>query len=148
MATKVAFQSHLKYHWHFLLYEDIGYTWISHGKDNFYIKEAPDAKRGVSIKIYLKENEDEFLDKFKISNAVEVNSNHIEFPINFIDEKGKVEQLNAGCAIWTKSKDQITEEEHQNFFREVARVGGFIRIFFLITAKFFAFSVCVDTSDL
>ena len=59
--------------------EKTGHVWTSRGKSNFYIEDAQNAKRGTSIKIYLKNYEDGFLDKFKITNIVEINSNHIDF---------------------------------------------------------------------
>jgi molecular chaperone HtpG len=104
--------------------EEIGYTWVSHGKDNFYIEENKDAKRGTTIKLHIKTDEEEFLDKFRIEHLVTSYSNHITFPINFINDNDEKEQLNSSSAIWTKDKTSITPEEHQTFFRDVAHVGG------------------------
>ncbi|AHX11410.1 chaperone protein htpG [Neorickettsia helminthoeca str. Oregon] len=104
---------------------ETGHLWTSRGKDNFYIDEVKGSvPRGARIRIHLKGDAEEFLDKFRIEHVITTNSNHIGFPIYLLDEKGEKEQINAATAIWTKNKGDITEEEHQNFFREVAHVGG------------------------
>lgn len=104
--------------------EEIGHTWISYGKDSFYIEENHEAKRGTTIRLHLKPEDENFLDRFKIEHLVDLYSNYIVFPIYFIDEKGEKDQLNSASAIWTKSPNSITPEEHQAFFRDVAHIGG------------------------
>ncbi|QHD65217.1 molecular chaperone HtpG [Neorickettsia findlayensis] len=102
-----------------------GYIWGSRGRDSFYVDElGGEVPRGTKIRIYLKDNSEEFLDKFKLEHVIVTNSNHIAFPIYLIDEKGEKDQINSASAIWTKNKTDITDEEHQNFFRDVAHVGG------------------------
>lgn len=120
--------------------EKTGYLWASEGKDSFTIEACPDNARGTSITLHLKEEGEEFLNKFKIQNIVNDYSSHIPFPINLINESyndnddnslkdgqpktPEKERLNASAPIWAKPKNEVTAEEHQAFFREVAHVGG------------------------
>ncbi|KJH43648.1 Hsp90 protein [Dictyocaulus viviparus] len=47
----------------------------------------------------------------------------INFPVEFIDEERKSEKLNSKAAIWTKPKNNVTQEEHNYFFHSVVHVG-------------------------
>ncbi|GAT79281.1 heat shock protein 90, partial [Ehrlichia ruminantium] len=76
------------------------------------------------IPLALKPEECEFVDKFRIEHIVTTYSYHINYPVYFLNDKGEEERLNSEAAIWTKAKDEISAEEHQNFFRTVAHVGG------------------------
>lgn len=105
--------------------EKESWLWRSKGDGEFTIgsldEESP---RGTEITLLLRPEEHEFLDKFRIEHIITTYSDHIGFPIEFIDEKGNSEKLNSKSAIWTKAKDDINAEEHNEFFRSVAHVGG------------------------
>lgn len=103
--------------------EEESWQWTSDGKGEFTIERLQtQLKRGTSIILHL--HDKEFLDKFRIENIVNTYAEHIPYVIEYINEKDEVEKLNSGIAIWTKGKDEITPEQHQEFFRNVAHVGG------------------------
>ncbi|KJV65845.1 MULTISPECIES: molecular chaperone HtpG [Ehrlichia] len=106
--------------------ESIGYQWRSSGDGEFTIAqlEGDQVPRGTRITLVLKPEESEFVDKFRIEHIISTYSYHINYPVYFLNDKGEEEKLNSDAAIWTKSKDEISAEEHQNFFRTVAHVGG------------------------
>ncbi|AHC39061.1 molecular chaperone HtpG [Ehrlichia muris] len=106
--------------------ESIGYQWRSSGDGEFTIAqlEGDQVPRGTRITLVLKPEESEFVDKFRIEHIITTYSYHINYPVYFLNDKGEEEKLNSDAAIWTKSKDEISAEEHQNFFRTVAHVGG------------------------
>lgn len=105
--------------------EKQGYRWVSNGEDSFYVEESDlDFSNGTRICIYLKKDAVEYLDKFKIEHIITTYSEYIMFPIEFVNDNGDKEQLNSGIAIWNKPKAEVTPEQHQDFFRSVAHVGG------------------------
>ena len=106
--------------------ESVAYQWKSSGDGEFIISqlEGDQMPCGTRITLALKPEECEFVDKFRIEHIVTTYSYHISYPVYFLNDKGEEEKLNSEAAIWTKSKDEISAEEHQNFFRTVAHVGG------------------------
>ncbi|KJV69648.1 molecular chaperone HtpG [Candidatus Neoehrlichia procyonis] len=105
--------------------EDLCYQWQSNGDGEFSIAQLEkSAIRGTKITLNLKPEEIEFLDKFRIEHIVTTYSDHISYPVYFINDKGEEERLNSKSAIWTRQKNDISQDEHLNFFRSVAHVGG------------------------
>ena len=105
--------------------ENVGYRWKSNGDSGFAIEELDDAlPRGTKITMTLKEDEVDFLDKFRLEHVITTYSDHIGYPVYFLDDKGNEEKLNSGVAIWTKPKAEVTAEEHKEFFRSVAHIGS------------------------
>jgi len=112
------------------------FKWISAGEDSFEIEEAKKDNRGTEIVIYLKEEDAEYVERFKISEIVKKFSNFIEYPITMIyDEKivekddndkdvekieEKKEILNSQKPIWQKEKKDVTEEEYNEFYKYVS----------------------------
>ncbi|MDN5248263.1 MAG: molecular chaperone HtpG [Wolbachia endosymbiont of Tyrophagus putrescentiae] len=105
--------------------EEESWIWKSKGEGEYSISKLDEnISRGTKITLLMRSEEDEFLDKFRIEHIVTTYSDHINFPIEFIDEKGESEKLNSKAAIWTKPKNEVTQEEHSEFFRGVAHIGG------------------------
>ncbi|MGN7619061.1 MAG: molecular chaperone HtpG [Ehrlichia sp.] len=106
--------------------ESMSYQWRSCGDGEFLISqlEGDQISRGTKITLILKPEESKFTDKFHIEHVITTYSYHINYPVYFVNDNGEEEKLNSESAIWTKSKDEISREEHQNFFRTVAHVGG------------------------
>ncbi|MBQ4874983.1 MAG: molecular chaperone HtpG [Rickettsiaceae bacterium H1] len=102
-----------------------GHIWKSRGDGEFTIEQADGViSRGTTVSLHLKPEEDAYLDKFRIEHIVTTYTDHISYPIELINDKGEAEKLNTASAIWTRNKSDITDEQHQDFFRSVARVGG------------------------
>jgi molecular chaperone HtpG len=100
--------------------ETSGWIWKSDGKGEFSIAEAPDAKRGAEIRLHLKEGEDEFLEKFRLTRIVKTYSDHIALPVILVDEEGKEETVNSASALWTRAKSEISDEQYKEFYHHVA----------------------------
>ncbi len=101
------------------------YIWGSTGDGEYTIAVADgEVPVGTTITLHLRSDEEQYLDKFRIEHIITTYTDHISYPIEYINEKGEVEQLNTASAIWTRSKNDITDEQHQEFFRSVAHVGG------------------------
>ncbi|MDH5646837.1 MAG: molecular chaperone HtpG [Anaplasmataceae bacterium] len=106
--------------------EDKSYMWESAGNGSFKISELVNnlETHGTHITLHLKVEDRGFLDKYKTENIIKTYSSYANFPIELIDSEGKSDSVNESKALWTKSKSDITDEEHQEFFRDVAHVGG------------------------
>src|SRR3974390_1976262 len=61
--------------------ESEGWRWVSDGKGEFTIETQPDAARGVSIIVHLREGEGEYLDPARLRRIVHTYSDHIGLPI-------------------------------------------------------------------
>jgi len=99
---------------------EAAWQWESDGMGEFRIAEvdAP-APRGTSITLHLKTGEDDYLDAFRLRHIVETYSNHIAFPITLAYEETS-EVVNAGSALWTLPKSEISPEQYTEFYRHVS----------------------------
>ena len=101
------------------------YSWKSSGGGNFSICESlEDIGRGTKIILHLKENENDFLDRFHIKHVVQTYCDHINIKIEFTPEVGSAETLNSASALWTKPKEEITAEQYNNFFKHNSHLPG------------------------
>ena len=104
--------------------EDEVWQWRSKGDGEYVLKQLQDSKatRGTSVILHLKAGEDDFLDKFRLRHIIKTYSDHIAFPIEFTSSEGEVEILNNASAIWMRPKNEITEEQHKEFYKQVAHL--------------------------
>ncbi|AAX17884.1 molecular chaperone HtpG [Borrelia turicatae] len=111
--------------------EDTAYLWSSDGKTGYEINKAEKDEYGTEITLYLNEEGIEYTNKWKIQEIIKKYSNHISYPI-FIKYKeplmkdGKQEgfeekedKLNDTTAIWIKNKNEITDEEYNEFYKNL-----------------------------
>ncbi len=110
--------------------------WESAGEGDYTIEGVEKATRGTEITLHLKEGEDEFLDGWKLRSIIRKFSDHISLPIVMNkeatpsygeeDEAEKVESeiieetVNSAAALWTKSRQEITDENYNEFYKHVA----------------------------
>jgi molecular chaperone HtpG len=91
-------------------------TWFATGEDNFQVAPAEMPERGTLIEIKLKEETAEFANDFRLKEIIRKHSDYIGFPIYVGEEK---EQVNKQTAIWRKSKQDVTDEQYQDFYRQL-----------------------------
>ena len=110
--------------------EEKTFAWESGGNSNFKVLESDqNLARGTKIILHLKdEATSDFLDRFHIKHVVQTYSDHINFKIEFVPENleagAKVEVLNSASALWTRPKEEITNEQYQNFFKTFSHLPG------------------------
>lgn len=92
-----------------------GYRWISDGKGSFTIEEIDRKKRGTSISFRLKDEYKEFSEDYRVKAIVKKYSNFVDFPIEIDKEK-----VNSVGALWRRSKDELKEDELNEFYKFVA----------------------------
>ncbi|MCG8551737.1 MAG: molecular chaperone HtpG, partial [Desulfobacterales bacterium] len=125
-----------------------GVRWTSDGKGSYTVEEIEKDGRGTTITLELKEPEEgdqDFTEEYTIQNIVKKHSDFVTYPVIMEmeknepipeeqiikDDEGKPigdtfrkvtsdETLNSMKAIWAKSKGDVTDEEHQEFYRHIS----------------------------
>ncbi len=87
--------------------------WTSSGMGSFKLEELEESvPRGTSIEIHLKEDAEEFLEKYRIESTIKKHSNFISFPIMVDGEK-----VNTVTALWREPKSSIKKEQYEEFYK-------------------------------
>ncbi len=115
--------------------EEQAYKFTTDGTGEFEITPVTKEEHGTVIYIKLKDDEKEFLSKWRVQEVIKKYSNHIPYPImlNFSEDETtgegddavttkvkKTEQANAATALWTLPKSQIKAEEYIEFYKSLA----------------------------
>src|SRR5262249_16413514 len=100
------------------------WVWRSSGGEGFEIapaspEQAARVPRGTEVVLHLKEDAKSYLEDYEIERVVRTYSDHILFPIEAADEKGEARQINAGSALWQRSKSELTGEDHKQAYRSI-----------------------------
>jgi len=120
-----------------------GTRWESAGEGDYTIEAVEKVQRGTEIVLHLKEAESEFLDGYRIRSIVRKFSDHISLPIvmdkevmpemdmDMDVEEGEEakeakpvaqieeETINSASALWTKSRQDISDEDYNQFYKHV-----------------------------
>jgi molecular chaperone HtpG len=91
-------------------------TWYATGEDNYEIGPAEMNERGTKVEIKLKEDASEFADEYRLKNIIHKHSEYIGFPIYVGEDK---QPVNKQTSIWRMSKQNVTEEQHQDFYKQL-----------------------------
>ncbi|MGV8907231.1 MAG: molecular chaperone HtpG [Acetobacterium sp.] len=121
--------------------EEVSHVWISQGADGYTIEPGEKTSHGSKITLHLKENTednnyDEYLEPQRLQQLVEHYSNYIRYPIKMVVEKSRIKEetkdaekpeqetyladeiLNSMVPIWRKNKNELTDEDYQNFYHD------------------------------
>jgi TNF receptor-associated protein 1 len=91
------------------------HCWSSDGSGEYSIAEAEGVDRGTSIVIHLKAEQSEYTGATRVESVVKKYSNFVNFPIVLDGDA-----INTVDALWTQSKQDITEEKYSEFYRFIA----------------------------
>jgi molecular chaperone HtpG len=110
-----------------------GVQWESAGEGDFTIETIEKADRGTSITLHLREDQEEFLNGWRLRNVITKYSDHINLPIVMekdpvpneegeIDESVVLEEetVNKATALWTLAKSEISDEDYKEFYKTIA----------------------------
>jgi molecular chaperone HtpG len=115
--------------------EDQAYMFSTDGSGEYEVKPVTKEEHGTIVYIKLKEEEKEFLSKWKTQEVVKKYSNHIAYPImlNYSEDEttgegddavtkkvNKSEQINAATALWTLSKSELKAEDYNEFYKTMS----------------------------
>ena len=103
--------------------------WESTGEGDYTLEAVEKDSRGTDVTLRLREGEDEFLSGYRLRAIIHKYSDHITLPIMMKkeehDEEGKEvetdeeETVNQASALWTRAKNEITDEEYNEFYKHV-----------------------------
>lgn len=120
--------------------EEKAHLWKSKGAEGYSIEDSEKDKHGTIITLHLRdntkeENYDVYLDEYKIRELVSHYSNYISYPIKMEVEKKRPaadsteddpkfesyredDVLNSSVPMWRKNKNELKDEDYNNFFRQ------------------------------
>ncbi|HYE06819.1 MAG TPA: molecular chaperone HtpG [Planctomycetota bacterium] len=106
---------------------DQGVRWESTGDGTFKTETVPRARRGTEITLHLKDDAKEFLQQWRLRELIKKYSDYVAYPVRipkYVSQddlnkgvKAELEQVNAGQALWTRPKDQISDEQYAEFYK-------------------------------
>ena len=112
-----------------------GVCWESIGDGTYTIEECDKEKRGTTLilklhkEFYGKDQPDEnFLNQYTLQRLIKKYSDYIRYPIkmNFTvkgekpeEETQEVRTLNSMTPIWVRPKNEITQDEYNQFYKDV-----------------------------
>ena len=91
--------------------DEQGWQWTSEGMGGYELASASDLPRGTKITLELKDDAKEFAQEGTVERIIKRYSNFVAFPIELNGKK-----LNTVQAIWTRNKNDIKEEEYNEFY--------------------------------
>ena len=108
-----------------------GVRWESDGSGEYTIEMVDRPQRGTAVTLHLREGEDELLSGYRLRSIIRKYSDHITLPILMKKEEwdkdknenrltDEDETVNQAGALWARPKNEITEEQYQEFYKHVA----------------------------
>ncbi|MGY6213931.1 molecular chaperone HtpG [Methylolobus aquaticus] len=109
-----------------------GVRWESTGEGDYTLETIDRPERGTRVTLHLRADEDEFIDGWKLRSIIRKFSDHISVPILMTKDnvKGDEEEekatevewetINSASALWAKSKEDISDEAYNEFYKHVS----------------------------
>ena len=101
-----------------------GVRWISDGEGEYTIESITREEHGTAITLYLRDEDKEFAEDFRLRGIISRYSDHISLPIEMPSEdkekKGEWEPVNNGSALWSRPKNEISEEDYHHFYQSLS----------------------------
>lgn len=108
-----------------------GVRWESRGDGHFSTERIERARRGTTVTLHLKDDAKEFIEPWRLRTLIKKYSDYVSYPVllpkQLSDEdkkkgvKAELEQVNAAQALWTRPKDQISEEQYEEFYHSACK---------------------------
>jgi len=105
------------------------WSWTSDASESFTVAPAERAERGTTIVLYLRDDQDEFLDTWRLRSLVNRYSDYVSHPIllpaaasaeDSEDAEGDgFEQVNEGSALWQRPASDIDDEQYTEFYKHL-----------------------------
>jgi Molecular chaperone, HSP90 family len=95
--------------------EEKSFVWKSDGVGSYTIAEAEDKNRGTKMVLNLKEDAYDFAKEETIKRVIKQYSSFVPYPITLNGQK-----VNTVDALWTKNKNEITDNEYNEFYKFIA----------------------------
>ena len=98
-----------------------GVLWESDGVSGYTVNQETIENPGTEIILTLRKEAKDFLDISEVRRIIRKYSDHVSIPIRLREvtkskEEDEWETANAGSALWTRARKDVTEEEYDNFY--------------------------------
>ncbi|OOS00323.1 molecular chaperone HtpG [Haemophilus paracuniculus] len=109
--------------------ESQGVQWESAGEGDYTVADIEKTGRGTDVILHLREDEKAFLSEWRLREIIGKYSDHIALPVEILtkeyDDEGKEsgtkwEKINKAQALWTRAKNEISEQEYQEFYKHLS----------------------------
>lgn len=97
-----------------------GVRWSSTGEGDYELETASKESRGTEVVLHLKADEEEFLNDWRLKHIIMKYSDHLTLPVVVKNEKNEDEVVNRATALWTLSKNEITDEQYKELYKHVS----------------------------
>ncbi|MCT8517035.1 molecular chaperone HtpG [Glaesserella parasuis] len=106
-----------------------GVLWESAGEGDYTVADIEKAGRGTDVILHLRDDEKEFLSEWRLRDIIGKYSDHIGLAVEIqakeYDDEGKEtgtkwEKINKAQALWTRSKNEISDEEYKEFYKHIS----------------------------
>ena len=108
---------------------DKAVLWESEGEGEYSVADIEKKSRGTDVILHLREDEKEFLNEWRLREIIGKYSDHIGLPVEMLtkeyDDEGKEcgekwEKINKSDALWTRSKNDVSDEEYKEFYKHLS----------------------------
>ena len=108
-----------------------GVRWSSFGDAEFEVETVDRQSVGTSVTLHIKPEEQEFLDGWRLRNIIKKYADHVPVPVIMQKESSgdaegeetkalEDEVVNSAKAMWTRSRNDIKDEEYKEFYKHIA----------------------------
>ncbi|MDE4019693.1 molecular chaperone HtpG [Glaesserella parasuis] len=106
-----------------------GVLWESAGEGDYTVADIEKAGRGTDVILHLRDDEKEFLSEWRLRDIIGKYSDHIGLAVEIqtkeYGDEGKEtgtkwEKINKAQALWTRSKNEISDEEYKEFYKHIS----------------------------
>ena len=122
------------------VHADQAVRWVSAGTGEFEVEQIHKDSRGTDIILHLREDALDYLQSHKVKQIINKYSDHISLPIEMQKEvwqqeeavegeepkpgqyvkTGEWEAINSASALWTRNKNEVTEEQYIEFYKNLS----------------------------
>jgi len=102
---------------------DAAMRWESDGQGEFTVEPIERERRGTTVTLHLKPDDEELADEFALSSLIRKYSDHIGFPVTLLDEEAEdaeAKTINAATALWTRPRNEVSDDEYKAFYKHVS----------------------------
>ena len=108
---------------------DKAVLWESAGEGEYSVADIEKKSRGTDVILHLREDEKEFLNEWRLREIIGKYSDHIGLPVEMLTKEyddedkecgEKWEKINKSDALWTRSKNDVSDEEYKEFYKHLS----------------------------
>ena len=113
---------------------EVSYKWESDMSGSYTISDGDRDYPGTSITLHLRDDQVEFLDRWRVAELIKKYSDFIAYPVTFRDlhppkdekedakkrrEEDEAKPLNTMVALWKRAKKDVKQEEYDEFYKHL-----------------------------